>query len=128
MLLRLLLLGLAIYGAYHLFFKSKTIIIREERKDNKKYTDYEEKILKSSDQYHLLELQTESGKFHQIRAQLSKAGIPVRGDVKYGARRSNKDRSIGLHAYSISFHHSQKNQEIKLTTNWPSHDIWKFFE
>ncbi|MFZ1379769.1 MAG: hypothetical protein WAS56_08900 [Saprospiraceae bacterium] len=42
MLLRLLLLGLAIYGAYHLFFKSKTIIIREERKDNKKYTDYEE--------------------------------------------------------------------------------------
>ncbi len=86
------------------------------------------KILKSSDQYHLLELQTESGKFHQIRAQLSKAGIPVRGDVKYGARRSNKDRSIGLHAYSISFYHSQKNQEIKLTTNWPSHDIWKFFE
>jgi len=64
----------------------------------------------------------------RIRAQLAKAGMPVRGDVKYGARRSNKDRSVGLHAYSISFIHPSKNKVLEFQTEWPEHDIWPVFK
>ena len=54
--------------------------------------------------------------------------MPVRGDVKYGARRSNKDRSVGLHAYSISFIHPSKNKVLEFQTEWPEHDIWPVFK
>lgn len=57
--------------------------------------------IKSLDRYALLEITTQTGRFHQIRAQLAHINCPIRGDVKYGARRSNKDRSIDLHAYQV---------------------------
>jgi 23S rRNA pseudouridine1911/1915/1917 synthase len=61
------------------------------------------KLVKALDRYSLLEISLKKGRFHQIRAQLAEVGFPIKGDVKYGARRGNKDRSIHLHAYSIQF-------------------------
>ena len=59
-------------------------------------------IVLELDHVDVIDITLQTGRFHQIRAQLSHIGLPIRGDVKYGARRSNKDRSIDLHAYSVS--------------------------
>lgn len=64
-------------------------------------------VLKTLERYTILEIELKSGRFHQIRAQLSHIGHPVKGDVKYGARRGNKDRSIHLHSHSLSFNTSK---------------------
>lgn len=85
--------------------------------------------LASSDHYHLLEIQLETGRFHQIRAQLAKIGSPIKGDVKYGFERPNENaRSIHLHARKISFIHPVKNEPIELTAPVPDEKIWQFFE
>ena len=60
-------------------------------------------LKKSLDRYSLIELTLKKGRFHQIRAQLAEVGFPIKGDVKYGARRGNKDRSIHLHAQGLRF-------------------------
>ena len=87
------------------------------------------KLLASSDNYHLLEIQLETGRFHQIRAQLSKSGFPIKGDIKYGFERPNENsRSIHLHARKIEFIHPVKNEKIKIIAPVPDDVIWKYFE
>jgi len=94
------------------------------------------KLLASSDNYHLLEIQLETGRFHQIRAQLAKIGSPIKGDVKYGFDRPNENtRSIHLHARKIKFVHPVKNampeskqEKIEIIAPVPEEVIWKFFE
>jgi len=66
--------------------------------------------IKELDNYDLLQIELATGRFHQIRAQLAHIGHPIKGDVKYGARRSNKDRSVALHAYRVFI----KDQNLKL--------------
>ncbi len=66
-------------------------------------------LVKKLERYTLLRLNLSVGKFHQIRAQLAHIGYPIKGDVKYGARRANKDRSIYLHSYSIEFKDRKEN-------------------
>jgi 23S rRNA pseudouridine1911/1915/1917 synthase len=83
------------------------------------------RYLKSSDSYHLLEIELVSGRHHQIRAQLAAAGLPVKGDVKYGARRANKDRSIHLHAAEMIFTHPVSKEKIHLTAPVPDEVLWK---
>ena len=82
----------------------------------------------SSDRYHLLEIDLKTGRHHQIRAQLGAIGCPVKGDVKYGARRANKDRSIHLHAWQFSFLHPFLNKKIDLTAALPNDILWQFFD
>ena len=84
------------------------------------------KLIHSLDNYHLLEVSPKTGRHHQIRVQLSSIGCKIKGDVKYGAKRSNKDKSICLHSYSTSFVHPVKNELIKLKCDFPKNDIWKF--
>lgn len=67
--------------------------------------ELEYKVLASSERYSVLEVQLLTGRHHQIRAQLSSLGCPIKGDLKYGARRSNEDGSISLHARRIAFEH-----------------------
>ena len=87
------------------------------------------KLIASSDHYHLLEVQLETGRFHQIRAQLSKIGSPIKGDLKYGFDRPNENtRSIHLHARKIAFTHPVKNENIEIIASVPDEKIWKFFE
>ncbi|MCF0177170.1 MAG: RNA pseudouridine synthase [Bacteroidales bacterium] len=78
-------------------------------------------VIKNFDNYHLIEVELLTGRHHQIRCQLSHIGCPIKGDLKYGSPRSNKDGSISLHARSISFIHPIKKIEIKVVApvNWP---------
>lgn len=70
------------------------------------------KVLQDTDRYHLVEVELLTGRHHQIRCQLSTIGCPIKGDLKYGAPRSNKDGGICLHARSIRFIHPVKKQEL----------------
>jgi len=83
------------------------------------------KILKNLDRYSLLEIQLETGRHHQIRAQLSSIGSPIKGDLKYGFNRSNKDGSIHLHARKIGFTHPVAKENILITAPTPNEVIWK---
>ncbi len=80
--------------------------------------------LRSTDRYHLIEVDLETGRHHQIRTQLSTIGCPLKGDLKYGAPRPNKDRSIHLHSRSVSFVHPIKNQPVHLIANPPDDPVW----
>ncbi len=86
-------------------------------------------LIASSDNYHLLEIQLETGRFHQIRAQLAKIGSPIKGDIKYGFDRPNENkRSIHLHARKIAFEHPVKKEKIEIVAPLPNEKIWTFFE
>lgn len=85
------------------------------------------KLIGSSDNYFLLEIQLHTGKHHQIRCQLSHIGAPIKGDVKYGARRSNKDKSIHLHAWKTEVTHPISKKKIMLEAPIPEDNLWKFF-
>jgi 23S rRNA pseudouridine1911/1915/1917 synthase len=82
----------------------------------------------SSDKYHLIEVQPQTGRHHQIRVQLAHQGSIIKGDLKYGAKRSNSDGSICLHARKIEFIHPVSNEKIKVTAPVPSESLWKYFE
>lgn len=80
--------------------------------------------LAQGDRYALLEVLPTGGAFHQIRAQLSAAGWPIKGDVKYGARRGEKDRSILLHARAITFDHPAKGVPVHVVAPVPESALW----
>jgi len=83
--------------------------------------------LASSDRYHLLEIKLETGRHHQIRAQLSGIGSVIKGDRKYGARRSNPNGGISLHARRISFIHPVKKERLEVLAPYPKMDIYPVF-
>ncbi|HET8753210.1 MAG TPA: RluA family pseudouridine synthase [Salinimicrobium sp.] len=82
------------------------------------------KIIKELNSYYLLEIQLESGRHHQIRSQLSAIGSPIKGDLKYGFDRSNKDGSLHLHSREISFIHPVKHSEIHVIAPPPDDVLW----
>lgn len=86
------------------------------------------RVLGSSENYHLLEVQLITGRHHQIRAQLAAIGCPIKGDVKYGARRGNRDRSINLHAWKLTFKHPISGEQVELTAALPDDSVWAAFE
>ena len=81
-------------------------------------------LIKSLDKYHLIEVIPKTGRHHQIRVQLSKIGCPIKGDVKYGFDRKNKDKSIHLHARKIDFVHPVKKEPISITAPTPKDVLW----
>ncbi|MFZ4542510.1 MAG: RluA family pseudouridine synthase [Saprospiraceae bacterium] len=81
--------------------------------------------ISSSDNYTLLKVVPTTGRFHQIRAQLSAIGSPIKGDVKYGSKRSNPDRSIHLHAWKLSFYHPVTNHKLEFEAPIPDDILWK---
>jgi 23S rRNA pseudouridine1911/1915/1917 synthase len=81
--------------------------------------------LAQGDRYALLELIPEGGRFHQLRAQCAAAGHSIKGDVKYGARRGEADRTIGLHARSITFEHPFTGKQVVVEAPPPSSPLWK---
>ncbi|MDR1055218.1 MAG: RluA family pseudouridine synthase [Prevotellaceae bacterium] len=85
-------------------------------------------VISKSDNYSLIEVQLFTGRHHQIRCQLSKIGSPIKGDLKYGADRSNPDGSISLHARSIEFIHPIKKERIKIIAPTPNDTLWRYFE
>lgn len=99
-----------------------TAFIKEVSDSKKAILHY--KTIKELDNYFLLEINLETGRHHQIRAQLAKMGSPIKGDLKYGFDRSNKDGSISLHARKIEFIHPVKNEPIILIAPLPNDSIW----
>ncbi|MDX2134440.1 MAG: RluA family pseudouridine synthase [Saprospiraceae bacterium] len=83
------------------------------------------RLLHQTDRYWLLEVRPQSGRHHQIRAQLAAVGCPVRGDVKYGARRGNPDRSIQLHAWKLAFEHPKTGEWMEVVAPTPDQAFWK---
>lgn len=81
-------------------------------------------VLKELTNYYLLEIELETGRHHQIRSQLAAIGCPIKGDLKYGFDRSNKDGSIHLHARHLTFVHPVQKKEITITAPPPEDAIW----
>ncbi len=83
------------------------------------------KTLVKGDHYTLLEVNLETGRHHQIRCQLAAIGCPIKGDLKYGAKRSNPDGGICLHARKIEFIHPVKKENISITAPVPDDALWR---
>ena len=81
--------------------------------------------LESLKTYHVLEIELETGRHHQIRAQLSAVGLHIKGDLKYGAKRPNPNGSIHLHARSLIFVHPTKKEEMEFIAPYPDDVLWK---
>lgn len=86
------------------------------------------KLIASSDRYHLLEVNLLTGRKHQIRVQLSAIGCPIKGDLKYGAKRSNPDGSISLLSRRVQFIHPVSKIPIDVTAPVPDDNLWKALE
>ena len=86
------------------------------------------KLIASSDRYHLLEVNLLTGRKHQIRVQLSAIGCPIKGDLKYGAKRSNPDGSISLLSRRVQFIHPVSKIPIDVTAPVPDDNLWKVLE
>lgn len=86
------------------------------------------KTIARSDNYYLLEIDLKTGRHHQIRCQLARMGCPIKGDLKYGAERSNPDGGISLHARRIAFIHPVSKLPIELVAPVPSDNLWKGME
>jgi 23S rRNA pseudouridine1911/1915/1917 synthase len=82
-------------------------------------------LISRSDQYFLLHVDLQTGRHHQIRCQLAHSGWPVRGDLKYGYPRSNKDGSISLHARELTFTHPVKKTLLTLKALEPADTLWQ---
>lgn len=96
--------------------------VHEVPESKKAVLDY--RLLKKLDRYFLLEIDLKTGRHHQIRSQLAAIGSPVKGDLKYGFDRSNKNASIHLHARHISFLHPVKKEILEITAPPPDDVIW----
>ena len=96
--------------------------IKEVNESKKAVLDYV--IIKKLDNYFLLEIDLKTGRHHQIRAQLAALGCPIKGDLKYGFDRSNKDGSIHLHARELKFVHPVKKTELKIIAPVPNDPVW----
>lgn len=86
------------------------------------------RLAAASQNYNLVEVELKTGRHHQIRCQLSSIGCPIKGDLKYGAQRSNPDGSISLHARYIEFTHPVSKEQIAITAPLPDDRLWQSFE
>lgn len=98
---------------------------REVPNSKKAVLDY--KVIAKSDNYYLLEVNLHTGRHHQIRCQLAKIGCPIKGDLKYGSKRSNPDGSICLLSRRMEFIHPVSKKEIAVEASVPNDNLWKSF-
>lgn len=96
---------------------------REVPNSKKAVLDY--RLVAQSERYYLLEIELHTGRHHQIRCQLAKMGCPIRGDLKYGAPRSNPDGSISLHAWRLSLEHPVSHVSLTIEAPVPEERLWQ---
>lgn len=104
--------------------QNKSYAYDRERPESKKAVLHY-KMIARSDNYYLLEIDLKTGRHHQIRCQLAKMGCPIKGDLKYGAERSNNDGGISLHARSMEFIHPVSKLPVKIVAPVPEEKLWK---
>ncbi|MBY5957819.1 RNA pseudouridine synthase [Membranicola marinus] len=114
--------------------QSQTLVssLRRDGKRNKSIPDPEHgkraelsyTVLKKLDRYTLLKIRPDTGRFHQIRQQLAQVGFPIKGDVKYGARRKNRDRSIHLHALEYVIQYQDEPPVRIFDHALPDDNLW----
>ncbi len=103
--------------------QNKSYANKKEVPDSKKAVlNYD--IIKNLDKCFLLEIDLKTGRHHQIRAQLTAIGCPIKGDLKYGFDQSNKDGSIHLHARKLMFIHPVKKEKLELIASPPNDPVW----
>lgn len=107
--------------------QNKSFVVKPGTKDSKRAV-LKFKIVARSDRYTLLEINLETGRHHQIRCQLAAIGCPIKGDLKYGAKRSNPDGGISLHARNIEFVHPVSKQPISIVAPTPEDNLWHSLE
>lgn len=95
--------------------------------DNRKESELSYKVIGKSDHYTFLEVYPKTGRHHQIRATLASLGCPIKGDVKYGARRTNDNASIHLHARKIEFIHPVQKVPMRIVAPPPEDPLWDAF-
>jgi len=106
--------------------KNKTFVCKSPTSDSKQaILNY--KLINSSERYYLLEIDLITGRHHQIRAQLSHIGCTIKGDLKYGAKRSNPDGGINLHARYLKIAHPVSKEIIEITAPVPNDNLWNYF-
>lgn len=107
--------------------QNKSFVVKPGTKDAKRAV-LSYKTIAQSDRYTLLEINLETGRHHQIRCQLAAIGCPIKGDLKYGAKRSNPDGGISLHARKIEFIHPVSKMPIEITAPVPEDKLWLTLE
>ncbi len=107
--------------------KQNKSYIHDREVSGSKHARLHYRKLASSDRYHRLEIRLETGRHHQIRAQLAGMGSVIKGDRKYGAKRTNPNGGISLHARRISFIHPVKKEQIEVQAPYPKMDIFPVF-
>lgn len=106
--------------------QNKSYACKNPRPDSKE-AKLEYTVVGRSDNYILLKIRLFTGRHHQIRCQLAAIGSPIKGDLKYGFDRANKDISISLWARSISFLHPVRKEPVEIVAPLPDSDIWQVF-
>ncbi|MBR2486317.1 MAG: RNA pseudouridine synthase, partial [Paludibacteraceae bacterium] len=106
--------------------QNKSFVVKSDTKGAKRAV-LTYKVIAQGDRYMLLEINLETGRHHQIRCQLAAIGCPIKGDLKYGAKRSNPDGGISLHARQIEFVHPVSKQPITITAPVPDDSLWQSF-
>jgi len=107
--------------------KKNKSYVREKEGPETKFASLSYKLIGESEKYFLLEIDLHTGRHHQIRTQLENMGCPIRGDLKYGYIRANKNLGINLHSFKLSFIHPVKKEKIILTAEFPDEAIWRVF-
>ena len=107
--------------------QNKSFSVKEGTSGSKR-AELTYRLLASGKTYHLLEINLITGRHHQIRAQLSGIGCSIKGDLKYGARRSNPDGSISLHARYLEFIHPVSRENIRISAPTPKAPEWSYFD
>ena len=107
--------------------KTNTAKAYEREIPNSKKAVLDYRLVAASERYFLLEVQLHTGRHHQIRCQLAKMGCPIKGDLKYGAPRSNPDGSICLHARYLELEHPVSHENISITAPVPQDALWRAF-
>lgn len=99
----------------------------KEQREGSKFASLSYKHIASITNFHLLEIQLNTGRHHQIRVQLRQLKVYIKGDLKYGFPRSNKDGGISLHARKLQFIHPVKNEEVTIIAPPPKDNVWDAF-
>lgn len=105
--------------------KQNKSYVRSSEGNGAKKAVLEYRVVSATDRYTLLEVILKTGRHHQIRCQLANIGCPIKGDLKYGARRSNPDGSISLLARRVEFVHPVSKQVVSVTAPLPDDNLWR---